>query len=109
MRPFPAIAAALVLASMPFPTIPATPEGLDELQEVVVRGLLSWSPLWRVSSGEHVLWILPLIDACPGKMEWESDRIKALISQSEEFIDGPSARMFVPGDHRRRLVAGEAT
>jgi hypothetical protein len=35
--------------------------------------------------------VLPLIDAYPKKMEWESARVEALIAQSQEYIERPRA------------------
>jgi hypothetical protein len=72
-----------------FLAIPAESNSLDELEEVVVVGRLPGPPLWKVSKGEHVLWILPLIDAYPKKMEWESARVEALIAKSQEYIERP--------------------
>jgi flavin-binding protein dodecin len=61
----------------------------DPLEEVVVSGRFPGPPLWKVSKGEHVLWILPLVDLYPGKMEWESGRVETLIGESQEFISQP--------------------
>ncbi|HUG72608.1 MAG TPA: TraB/GumN family protein [Steroidobacteraceae bacterium] len=66
-------------------------ESLEELEEVVVVGRLPGPPLWKVTNGDHVLWILPLINMYPKKMEWESARVEALIAQSEEYIERPRA------------------
>jgi hypothetical protein len=64
---------------------------LEELEEVVVTGRMPGPPLWKVSNGANTLWILPLIDAYPRQMEWQSARVEQLIAQSQEYIDRPRA------------------
>ncbi|MEO6078465.1 MAG: TraB/GumN family protein [Steroidobacteraceae bacterium] len=66
-----------------------TPQPLDELTEVVVTGRYPGPPLWKVSKGDHVLWILPLVDVYPKKMQWESARVEKLIAGSQEYIYRP--------------------
>ena len=74
-------------------------ESLEVLEEVVVVGRLPGPPLWKVTNGEHVLWILPLVNLYPKKMEWESTRVEALIAGSQEFIFMPR-----PSGHRFRYM-----
>jgi hypothetical protein len=84
----------LLLAALVQPTVAAQDapaDNLEELEEVVVTGILPGPPLWKVSNGEHVLWILPLVNLYPKKMEWESDRVERLIAGSQEFIAMPYA------------------
>jgi hypothetical protein len=61
----------------------------DTLEEVVVVGRQPGPPLWKVSNGDHTLWILPLVDMYPQKMEWDSARVEKLIAESQEYIDRP--------------------
>lgn len=69
----------------------AATESIEQLDEVVVTGRLPGPPLWKISHNGNVLWILPLIDAYPSKMEWDSSRVEALIAQSQEYIERPIA------------------
>lgn len=69
----------------------AAAEHLEQLDEVVVTGRLPGPPLWKVSRNGNVLWILPLIDAYPKKMEWDSIRVEQLVAQSQEYIERPLA------------------
>lgn len=78
--------------------IPALPSGANEpesaapvLEEVVVTGHQPGPPLWKVSHGENVLWILPLVDMYPKEMEWDSSRVENLILASQEYIARPVA------------------
>jgi hypothetical protein len=84
----------LLLVTLPPPAIPAdttASDDLEVLEEVVVTGRMPGPPLWKVSREGNVLWILPLIDAYPKKMEWDSARVEALIAQSQEYIERPRA------------------
>jgi hypothetical protein len=69
----------------------AVADHLEQLDEFVVIGRFPGPPLWKVSRNGNVLWILPLIDAYPKKMEWDSARVEALIAQSQEYIERPLA------------------
>lgn len=64
-------------------------ENLEALDEVLVVGRQPGPPLWKISSGENVLWILPLVDYYPSKMEWKSARVERLIAESQESISQP--------------------
>jgi flavin-binding protein dodecin len=68
----------------------ASTERVEKLDEVVVVGRFPGPPLWKVSKDEHALWILPLIDLYPKKMEWDSARVEKLIGESQEFISQPA-------------------
>jgi hypothetical protein len=89
MRRLAAVALALALSSPASPATPADSSSVEDLEHVVVVGRTPGPPLWKVSNGEHVLWILPLVDLYPRKMEWESGRVEKLIGESQEFITRP--------------------
>ena len=65
------------------------PDPAEEIEEIVVTGVLPGPPLWKVTNGEHALWILPLGNLYPKKMEWESERVERLIAGSQEYIAMP--------------------
>ena len=67
------------------------PDTADEIEVIVVTGVLPGPPLWRVTNGEHALWILPLVNLYPKKMEWESERVERLIAGAQEYIAMPYA------------------
>jgi hypothetical protein len=84
----------LLLAALFQPTVLAQDASVGnprELEEVVVTGVLPGPPLWKITNGEHALWILPLVNLYPKDMEWESDRVAKLIADSQEFIAIPYA------------------
>jgi TraB/PrgY/gumN family len=62
---------------------------LDELDEVVVEGRVPGPPLWKISKGDHELWILPLIDIYPKNIEWDSTHVEKLMAGSQEYLYKP--------------------
>jgi len=85
-------AAVLLLAVLPQASAFAqsnNAEPLETLAEVVVVGSFPGPPLWKVSKDGHALWILPLVDMYPKKMQWESARVEKLIGESQEYISRP--------------------
>jgi hypothetical protein len=58
-------------------------------EEIIVTGRLPGPPLWRVTKGEHVLWIFPYLSLIPKDMIWVSDRVERVIAESQEYIGNP--------------------
>lgn len=69
----------------------ATTEGPAEeiSEEIVVVGRMPGPPLWKISNGEHVMWIFPYIGVIPKDMEWESGRVEKLIAEAQEYLPKP--------------------
>jgi uncharacterized protein YbaP (TraB family) len=57
---------------------------------VVVRGEQPGPELWKVSKGEHVLWILGTLTPLPEKMTWRSRHVETVIAESQEVITATS-------------------
>jgi len=55
----------------------------------VVTGRLPGPPLWRVNSGEHVLYIFPTLSPVPEGMIWDSERVAYVLEQSQEVLLAP--------------------
>lgn len=70
-------------------------EGPEEMEVVVVSGRQPGPPLWKVTHGDHTLWILPLVSVVPKDMEWDDSRVAAVIAESEEVIDPPGVSLGV--------------
>lgn len=54
--------------------------------EVVVTGERSGPRLWQVTNGERELWILGVLDPLPKKMQWHSQEVIALLSESQAVL-----------------------
>ena len=57
---------------------------------IVVTGRLPGPPLWRVSKGDHVLWIFAVLDTVPNEMEWAPTRVAAVIDKTEAYLPLPN-------------------
>ena len=63
----------------------------DTLDEVVVSGEQPGPGLWKVSRGNHVLWILGTLSHVPDRMTWRSRSVESAIAGSREVIGLESA------------------
>ena len=91
MRPI-VLACVLALASSARAQQPeAAPNPADaararNLDTVVVRGVQPGPGLWKVSKGDHVLWILGTLTPLPKGITWDSHRVEAVIATSQEVV-----------------------
>lgn len=81
--------AASALGLLPLASPAAEPVSQEAPEEIVVVGRLPGPPLWKVSKGDHVLWIFPHLSPIPKDMIWESDRVERVIAESQEYIGNP--------------------
>jgi len=58
----------------------------QDMEVVLVTGVQPGPGLWKVSSGNHVLWILGEVAPQPGKVKWRSARFEALLEKSQEVL-----------------------
>jgi uncharacterized protein YbaP (TraB family) len=58
----------------------------DGMEVILVTGEQPGPGLWKVSAGDHVLWILGEIAPQPGKVRWRSKRFEALLEDSQEVL-----------------------
>ncbi len=79
---------------------PATPEyaesndvvaaGIINMDAVTVSGPQPGPGLWRVTKGDHDLWILGSLSPLPTDITWNSESVLDLVSQSQEVLWRPS-------------------
>lgn len=81
-----AAAAAQTVSTPPAPvgTAPDTSEA--PVEEIVVVGKHEGPRMWRVTKGDHVLWILGTISPLPRRMTWQSDSVEAVLQQTQEVL-----------------------
>lgn len=72
------------------PIAPPTAE-MRSLETVVVTGIRPGPRLWKVSKGEHALWILGTVSPVPADMEWYSPQSEAVLGRAQEIIGRPHA------------------
>jgi uncharacterized protein YbaP (TraB family) len=87
------VAATAVLAcrvdAAPFPSPPpavSLPDASQAPQEVEVTGERPGPRLWRVSRGDHVLWLLGTLDPLPRRMTWKSREVEAVLGEVQAVI-----------------------
>jgi len=63
-----------------------TQPAADAPQEVEVTGERPGPRLWRVSKGDHVLWLLGTLDPLPRKMIWRSKEVESVLGEVQAVI-----------------------
>ncbi|HSE11389.1 MAG TPA: TraB/GumN family protein [Rudaea sp.] len=75
---------------------PATPpRETTTLETVLVTGEQPGPGLWKVSKGDHVLWILGAQYPLPKKMVWHAREVEQTIAQSQAVLADASARLDI--------------
>lgn len=76
----------------------ATADGASApmLDEVDIVGERPGPRLWKISKGEHVLWLLGTLDHVPKKMAWRSRQVELALAQSQELLaSAPSVEAHI--------------
>ncbi len=79
------ITPVITFAQTPVPT-PAP----AQIERVMVTGESPGPGLWKVSRGDHVLWIAGTHAPVPKKLTWKSARIEDVVKSAQEVISAPS-------------------
>jgi uncharacterized protein YbaP (TraB family) len=78
--------AMLALTSPATSSENSTPAADIELDEVLVRGERPGPAMWKVSKGDHTLWIMGTLSPMPAKMTWRQKRAEEVIRASGEIL-----------------------
>lgn len=74
----------------------ATLEDGEALPQVVlVSGSRPGPGLWKVSKGDHVMWVFGSYAPLPAKMEWRSGNVEKIIATSQEYLKPPGIAISV--------------
>jgi hypothetical protein len=73
----------------------AAPQPTTTLDTVLVTGEQPGPGLWKVSKGDHVLWILGAQYPLPKKMIWRGREVEQTIAQSQAVLADASAKLDV--------------
>lgn len=71
------------------------PPAETETESVLLVGQRPGPGLWKVSKGDHVLWVFGSYSPLPVKMEWRSQQVETILAQSQEYLAPPAARAGV--------------
>ena len=67
-----------------------TAEGtITDVDVVLVSGQYSGPGLWKVSKGEHALWILGTVSPVPKGMDWYSPQAESVLVRTQEIVGPP--------------------
>lgn len=70
-----------------------SPPAVVELEAMVVRGVQPGPGLWKVSKGDHVLWILGTVSPLPKRLQWQSTEVETIIAQSQQVLMAPTVQI----------------
>lgn len=91
-----ACAAAQTASPLPATSIrPATASSITTLQTVIVTGVVPGPGLWKVTRGDHVLWILGVVPTLPAGIEWRSNQVAQTIAASQTVLGAPGVKLKV--------------
>ncbi len=80
--------ASLFLFAAPLPTLAqADPPGSD----VVVTGDRPGPAFWRVTEGDHTLWLLGVLDPLPRRMTWRSASADSIVASADLVLPASTA------------------
>ncbi|HBF49379.1 MAG TPA: TraB/GumN family protein [Massilia sp.] len=94
----PALAQTTPAAEPPAPAsdaAPASEAGEPVPQTILVSGQRPGPGLWKVSKGDHVMWVFGAYDALPKSIEWRSKDAERKIAQSQEYLGAPGTSVGV--------------
>ncbi len=75
------------------PSAVTAPPPVVDLEAMVVRGVQPGPGLWKVSKGDHVLWILGTVSPLPKRLQWQSAEVEAIIGRSQQVLEAPSVKL----------------
>ncbi len=77
------------------PSVASADKTVVDLETMVVTGAQPGPGMWKVSKGDHALWILGTLSPLPKKMTWLARDVEAVIGQAQEVL-GPPGVSFDP-------------
>ncbi len=63
---------------------------IHDMETLVVHGSQPGPGLWKVSKGEHVLWILGTVAPLPNGIQWQAGEVEEIIAGSQQVLSSPS-------------------
>jgi len=82
----------------PSPTLPDNPtpaQTAQTLEAVLVTGEQPGPGLWKVTKGDHVLWILGTQQPLPKNFTWRAAEVEKIIAQSQQVLSDADVGVHV--------------
>lgn len=92
----------------PPPQASAEEAAIVDMPGITVSALQPGPGLWKVSKGDHVLWILGTVAPLPRRMEWETREVEQAIAGAQEVLQPPGAEVVPKIGLLRGLFLGPA-
>lgn len=80
------LAAALLAGPFRAQEPPQVDESAGPVEEVEILGERPGPQLWRITSGDHVLWLLGMLQPLPKRMQWQSGPVEEVLDHAREVI-----------------------
>ena len=64
-----------------------------EVEKIQVLGQIGGPPIWRITNGDHDLWILGYPAWVSGDVSWQSNFLEDVMTHSEEFLTFTGVRL----------------
>jgi hypothetical protein len=77
------------------PAAPTMDDGEAIPQTILVSGSRPGPGLWKVSKGDHVMWVFGVYSPLPAEMEWRSSKVEKAIASSQEYLKPPGVSLEV--------------
>ena len=90
MLNFTCVAAGLLLSAAAWAQTEALTAPPASPDKVLVVGQRPGPGLWKVSKGDHVLWVFASYSPLPAKMQWRSQQVEAIVAQSQMYLSPPT-------------------
>ena len=85
------IAVALLCSAPAWAQTETAPSIVVAPDKVLVVGQRPGPGMWKISKGDHVLWVFASYSPLPVKMAWRSQQVEAVIAQAQQYLAPPSA------------------
>jgi uncharacterized protein YbaP (TraB family) len=95
---------ALAAAAEERSPAPASSADTMTLDTVLVTGEQPGPGLWKVSSGDHVLWLLGAQYPLPKDMTWRAGEVEETIARSQEVIADATPKLELSFFHKLTLM-----
>jgi len=99
-----ALCAACSLPAQDAPQPPSPSGDIATLDSVMVTGEQPGPGLWKVTKGDHTLWILGVQYPLPKNMTWKAAEVEQAIAQSQVVIADASAKPEISFFHKLTLL-----
>lgn len=90
-------AACLIAATLSHATWAqeALPDAEATVQNILVVGQRPGPALWKISKGDHVMWVFGTYSPLPKNMTWRSQQVENALAQSQELLTAPGSAFTV--------------